>query len=151
MRGVDTNVLIRYFTADDPRQSSLASGFLTSAEDLLEPLYLTQITLCELVWVLRGRAYGFDRTRLAELLAGILDSRAFVIEGRNQVQAALADFRTGEGDFADYLIHCIHQDAGCRDTVTFDGALEPGRGFTLLGESEYPPISDGSDLIMEGP
>lgn len=151
MRGVDTNVLARYLTADDPRQYSLARGFFTSAEELLEPLYLTQITLCELVWVLSGRRYGFDRARMAELLADILDSRAFVIEGRTQVQAALAAFRTGDGDFSDYLIHRIHQDAGCRDTVTFDGALEAGRGFTLLGETDYPPISDGSDLIMEGP
>ncbi len=52
---VDTNVLVRAATQDDPVQGPIAQQLVTSA-DLLA---VTLPTLCEFCWVLRG-AYRFE-------------------------------------------------------------------------------------------
>ncbi len=51
MKGLDTNVLVRYITRDDPGQERTASRFLDSARTRAEPIFVNAIVLCELVWV----------------------------------------------------------------------------------------------------
>ena len=57
MIGLDTNVLLRYLTQDDPKQAERANNLILSQCTLQEPGQISLVVLCELVWVLRG-AYG---------------------------------------------------------------------------------------------
>jgi len=52
MRGLDTNVLVRYLTADDAKQTALAEKLLEQASERDQPLFIPVLVLCELVWVL---------------------------------------------------------------------------------------------------
>ena len=61
MRGLDTNVLVRYLTRDDDAQFAAASDLIEGAEHRSERLYLNIVVLCELTWVLRGSRYRFPR------------------------------------------------------------------------------------------
>jgi predicted nucleic acid-binding protein len=49
MKGVDTKVLVRYITRDDPGQERAASRFLDSARTRSEPIFVNVIVLCDLV------------------------------------------------------------------------------------------------------
>lgn len=132
MRGLDTNLLVRYLTGDDPGQFAAASRFLVEHEAQGERLYLNTIALCELVWTLRSSRYRYSRDAIARVLDELLATRFFEIEGRDQVRAALADYRSGEADFADYLMGHGNLAAGCRDTVTFDTKLSGSEVFQVL-------------------
>lgn len=132
MRGLDTNVLLRYLTGDDPVQSPLAKNLIDDAEAESEKLFVTTIALCELVSTLRGSRYGLDRGRIGEALRLMLESAVFVLEDRDLVARAVEDYIAGSADFSDYLLGWKSRREGCRDIATFDRKLRSEQAFTLL-------------------
>ena len=132
MVGIDTNVLVRFLTRDEPDQADLAITSLERALARDEAVFVSRVVICELVWVLR-RAYGYPRTTIAEALARLLDTGNVVFEGREGLRTALSAYRTGRGDLADYLIRETAIAAGCESVVTFDKALLQEPGFTEPG------------------
>jgi predicted nucleic-acid-binding protein len=62
----------------------------------------------------------------------VLETGVFVVQSRDLVRAALADFRDGPADFADSMIGRQNRAEGCRDTVTFDHRLAAESGFAGL-------------------
>lgn len=131
MIGLDTNVLLRYLTKDDPEQSRRASEIVRSAADRSEQLYLNIVVLCEAVWVLES-SYGYGRQRISEVLDQVLRTEQFEVEGPDAVRAALARYRDGEADFSDYLISRTNTGSGCDHTVTFDAALRDDPSTRVL-------------------
>jgi predicted nucleic-acid-binding protein len=96
-----------------------------------ERLFVSSVVLCELVWVLRG-AYSLDRPTIAMALERILATAQLEIDEKDVVREALADYRAGGGDFADYVIGHRGRDVGCKSTATFDRRLKGSRLFRLL-------------------
>jgi predicted nucleic-acid-binding protein len=131
LTGIDTNVLVRYLTQDDPRQSRRASAFVAEAMSGGERLFVGAVVLCELVWVLHG-AYVFDRRTISMALERILATAQLEIDQKDVVREALEDYRTGGGDFADYVIGRRGREAGCEKTATFDRRLKASGLFRLL-------------------
>ena len=128
MRGLDTNVLVRYLTADDAKQTALAEKLLEQASERGQPLFIPVLVLCELVWVL-ARSYGQAKAQIIDVIEHILEAEQFRIEGDLIVRRSLDAFRGGKADFADYLIGEICRKAGCEDCVTFDRGLKSGSRF----------------------
>jgi len=54
------------------------------------------------------------------------------VADRDTVWQALADYRRGPGDFADYYLGRANAVAGADTTLTFDRALRSDPRFTLL-------------------
>jgi predicted nucleic-acid-binding protein len=129
--GLDTNVLIRYLTRDDPAQARIARRFITHTCTRENQGFVDQIVLCELVWVLQ-RTYRYDRERIAQLIEGLLSAEELLLEDEDLVRSALAAFRSG-ADFADHLIGQINERSGCDFTATFDRHASRGANFHLLG------------------
>jgi predicted nucleic-acid-binding protein len=117
--GLDTNVLVRYLTRDDPDQYRAAKSFLESECTQENPGYVSAIVLCELVWVLTG-TYNASKAEVARVIDQLLRTRQLQIEHRDRVRQALQEFESGTADFADCLIGHLHQEVGCTQTVTFD-------------------------------
>lgn len=126
MIGIDTNILIRYIIQDDPIQSRLATKFLESNINKANPGFISQIVLCEIVWVLR-RAYGYDKPIILQVLNQIIDTSEFIIENSESARQALRDFKEGNADFSDYLIGSANKYHGCEYTLTLDkkAAIHP--------------------------
>ena len=121
MRGLDTNVIVRYVTQDDREQSRRANAAFAAAATSGDKLFVNAIVLCELVWVLRS-AYGEPRDRIAPVLEGLLDTPEVVVEDADLARHALADWVGGRGDFADGFIARRNQRSGCDSTLSFDKA-----------------------------
>ncbi len=119
MIGIDTNVLVRYLTNDDPQQSELAARFLEQECTKETPGHINLIVLCELVWVLRG-AYKADKETLIVVLKQILETTSLHVEKSALAWAALQDYEKGSADFSDYLIMHLNKHLGCSFTFTFD-------------------------------
>lgn len=130
MIGVDTNVLVRYLTQDDPIQARMVDSFVSESAANGVRLHIDDVVLCELVWVLRG-AYRFNRTAIASAIEALLDTALFSFEDRDLLRRALAQYRNGNGDFADYVIGVRNVKAGCERTATFDQALSETDFFPL--------------------
>ncbi len=132
MVGLDTNVLARFLTRDDPLQASRARREIQRLAREEVSCRVSTIVLCELIWVLRS-SLGFRKNQILDTLDILLDAAEFSIEDRDMVREAISLYRAGTGDFSDYLIGLRNRRAGCRETLTFDYALEGSDLFTVLG------------------
>ncbi|HLX06644.1 MAG TPA: type II toxin-antitoxin system VapC family toxin [Thermoanaerobaculia bacterium] len=132
MRGLDTNVLLRFITADDPAQAERVGALFDAAERSGDRFFVSAIVLCELTWTLRGRPYGLDHDQIAAVVERILGTNLLEVQDRSLVRHALLDYRQGRGDFADYLLGRQGFAAGCADTITFDRKLSGTAGFSVI-------------------
>jgi predicted nucleic-acid-binding protein len=131
VRALDSNVLLRYLIADDPRQAAIAEGTIEKCRQADEPLFIPVLVLCETIWVL-DRIYRQSRAQITDAVESLLLTDLFRFEHDRLVHRAFDQFRESKAGFPDYLIGEIAAAAGCRDTVTFDKALKGSPGFTLL-------------------
>jgi len=131
VKGLDTNVLVRYMTEDDPRQAAAAAKEIEGAGKKGEKLVVQPLVLCELAWVLES-AYGVGKKELLEVFERILRTAQFEIPGKDLVWRSLADYRTGRGHFSDYLLGRWNEDEGASVTITFDKALRGTPRFHVL-------------------
>lgn len=131
MIGLDTNILVRYLTQDDPDQSRKAAHEIEKGLSAGHMFYIADIVMCELVWVLET-AYGYDRQEIIPALENILRTKQFQFQNKDLLWQSLADYRNKKGDFADHLIGHTGQRAGCRETITFDVGLKNSPIFRVL-------------------
>ena len=131
MIGIDTNVIVRLIVNDDERQSRAAERFIREHGGSGTPCYVSDVALIETVWVL-DTVYGYERGRVADALAAILEAQQLEFDSPIDVAAALEDFRQGRAEFADCLIGRLNLRAGCSCTVTFDRKAARLAGFKLL-------------------
>ena len=130
MIAVDTNVLIRYLTGDDPDQYRAAHALLATCRPD-RPGFVAREVLAEVMWTLAA-AYQGPRAGLIAALEGLLGLPLLRIEDADRVGACLAAMKKGTGDFADLMILAAARDAGCDTLYTFDRKLARQDGATLL-------------------
>jgi predicted nucleic-acid-binding protein len=131
MRGLDTNVLVLYLTLDDAAQAAVATKVIEDAARTGEPLFVSPVVLCEVVWVLEA-AYRLGRDEVLGAVEAILRTAQLHFEDKDVLWLALSDYRDGPGDFADYVIGRSGAAAGCASTVTFDRDLSSSALFEVL-------------------
>ncbi len=118
MIGLDTNIVVRYLTHDDPAQTAAAEKVVNSLSSD-SPGFLSLIVIAELVWVLES-LYRFEKAEIEHVLETLLRSKELVIERAEIVSQALRKFAVSRADFADCLIDRCGYAAECEHTVTFD-------------------------------
>lgn len=131
MKGLDTNVLVRYLTQDDQKQAAMATKEIEGAADRGERLLVQPLVLCELVWVL-DTAYDFAKADILNTLEKILRTAQFDLVDKDILWLALAEYRHGRGDFSDYYLGRANQRAGATITLSFDRALKGNSRFQIL-------------------
>lgn len=119
MIGLDTNVLVRYLTQDDPVQSAKATEIMERRLTPVNPGFVSVVTMAEMVWVL-DRAYRLSAQEIAAAVERILQVEVLVVENEQEVFAAMVALKHGLGAFADALIAELGARAGCTHTLTFD-------------------------------
>ena len=127
MIGLDTNVLVRFLVQDDAAQFERAQRLLKREASRGELVFISQLVLLESEWVLRSR-YGLGKADILGALAGLLDSREFLVEDEATLERALFAWRDSAAEFADCLIGARHLQLGCEGTATFDS-----RALKLVG------------------
>jgi predicted nucleic-acid-binding protein len=84
MIAVDTNVLVRLLTQDDPKQAAAARSLFEQ-----EPVWIAKTVLLETGWVLRS-LYGFDESVIRDTFTRLLGLKNVRTEDEPSVAAALA-------------------------------------------------------------
>lgn len=118
MIGLDTNVFLRLFVEDNPDQTARARRFVAAAvrEDVC---FVNAVVLAEFAWTL-GRRMKRKKPDIARLIDQALTADDLEIAHRESAQRALAAYRRGDADFADYFLAEINRESGCATTATFD-------------------------------
>jgi predicted nucleic-acid-binding protein len=116
---LDTNLLVRLLTNDDPRQSAKVEAWLQGNATPKSPAYVDHIVLCELAWVLE-RSYAYSRSQVHTALAALLEQDHLRVESPGLVRQSLLKFANGPADFSDYLLAVRAHAAGYWPVLTFD-------------------------------
>jgi predicted nucleic-acid-binding protein len=130
MIGLDTNILVRYLTQDDPLQSGKATDLIERRLTEEAPGFVSVVAMVEIAWVLE-RAYHLADADIAEAIERILQADALVVESEQEVFIAMTALQEGRGTFADALIGALADRAGCSGTLTFDRKALRLPGFAL--------------------
>ena len=126
MRAVDTNVLVRLITRDDPRQTTSAEAFVEGGA------WVSSLALAEAVWVLAS-VYELNSADQARAIEMLLDHRQLVLHDRDSVAAALNLFRARPSlGFSDCLMLEMARGAGHLPLGTFDRNLGKVHGTHKL-------------------
>ncbi len=129
MIGLDTNVLVRYLTQDDPIQSRAATEVIERRLTAQNPGYISIVAMVETVWVL-DRAYRLAAGKIAAAVERMLQADTFVVENEQEVFTAMIALKKGLS-FADAIIAALGAKAGCSFTLTFDRKALRLPGFKL--------------------
>ena len=131
MKGIDTNVLVRYLVQDEPKQSKKAAAFIEKYCSIDELCFISHIVLCELTWVLESN-YGQSRAAIAEIIEQLLLTAQLEIMESEVVWKAVRDYKNSNADFSDHLLARVNESNGCNETVTFDKKAGKQLLFKLL-------------------
>jgi len=130
MIGLDSNIVLRAITGDDPVQSPAARRFLSTLSDN-NPGVLNSVVLAEIAWTLRTR-HKFAKREVLGRIEDLMRSNAYHIVDRDAVIQALEISLEHSVEFADALIGEINRVVGCPTTITFDQGASQTPSFTEL-------------------
>ena len=125
MKAVDTNVVVRYLTADHPAQAPGARSAIDGGD-----IFVSATVVLESEWVLHS-VYGFSRTDVAKALRAFGGLPDIVMENPVLIAEALARMEKGM-DFADAL----HLGAA----AGYQAMLSFGRTFIEAAGEESIPV-----------
>ena len=111
MRAIDTNIIIRYVTRDDPKQAERARRLVQS-----ETVYLSATVFLESAWVLES-SYGYDRAQIAHALKTFTSYPTLRLQDGFDFAQALDWYEQGM-DVAD-AIHLVNG-RHCAEMISFD-------------------------------
>jgi predicted nucleic-acid-binding protein len=116
--GLDTNVVIRFLTADDPaqRRAALKFGSGLGTDHLA---FLPLVAILELDWALRTKL-GFTKAEVVMVVGKLLNTRGLTVENHSLVVRVLDLVEKKNADFADAMIACRALEEGCDSVKTFD-------------------------------
>lgn len=131
MRGLDTNVLARFFV-DDVDDAQAAKQRPAAVAALAERSFVSVTVLLELEWVMRG-FYELPRRDISRVLRALASIEHITLEDRGAALAAIDAFDKGF-DFADAL-H-LARSSRASGFATFDQRLAKRAKGLALG----PPV-----------
>ena len=131
MIAIDTNVLVRLFVYDDIEQTNKVRALFDSYADEAQSVWLSDIVLIELVWVLK-RSYNSTVSEICNALRALTRNATVCIESHDFMSEALGLYEQGPAGFADCLLAVKASHAGCDALRTFDKKMKALPGVKLL-------------------
>lgn len=121
MLALDTNILVRLVTNDDPVAAERIQVALDAELALDSECMVGHVVLCELVWVLL-RLYGYSLQQCQQTVNSLLGFAGLRFEALPAVLTAYKAWEKHGGDLADHLIGAQMQALGCDAVLTLDKA-----------------------------
>jgi predicted nucleic-acid-binding protein len=107
MIGLDTNILVRYLTQDDPLQSPKATEIIERRLTEETPGFVSIVAMVETVWVL-DRSYRLPAHKIAAAVERMLQTDVLVIENEQEVFTAIHRHDRTQGG-AGLVRRCCHR------------------------------------------
>jgi uncharacterized protein len=128
---IDTDVIIRFLTGDDPEKQAAASALFEQVEQGLLAVQAPDTVIADAVYVLSSpRLYHLARGEILEMLAALVRLPQFHIQNRWSVLQALDIYASTRLDFGDALIIASMQQQGSRVLYSYDADFDRIEGIT---------------------
>jgi predicted nucleic acid-binding protein len=102
---VDTDVIVRFITGDDPTKMAAASRLFSAVENKQLSLYCPVTVIADALYVLTSRNLdAIDRRLAADALMALLELPEFHVAEKPVVRAALELYASTRVDFGDAII-----------------------------------------------
>jgi predicted nucleic acid-binding protein len=102
---IDTDVIIRFLTGDDPKKQAAATALLEQVEQGVLTVTAPDTVIADAVYVLSSpRLYHLARSEVRELLTALVHLPHFQVQNRLAVLRALELYGSSKLDFGDVLI-----------------------------------------------
>ena len=118
---VDTDVIIRLLTGDDPRKQAEAAELFEAVESGKIVLQAPDMVIADAVYVLSSRRlYNVPRSEVRNLLAALIRIPNFRVQNQHAVLAALDLYASTSLDFGDALIAAAMAQQGEATLYSYD-------------------------------
>ncbi len=131
MKGVDTNILVRFLVGDDEIQSKKVYRLLKQAEAQNDTLFIPLLVILELIWVLES-AYQISRKEIIESINDMLLMPIFKFECQSALQQFIHFAQNNNYDLSDLIIAYSAKEQGCESVLTFDKKASKSGLFELM-------------------
>lgn len=116
---IDTNLLVRYLTEDDPQKAKAVDTLLNSAAKGGLKILIPSVVIAELVWVLES-FYKMAADDITGLVEAILNTPGVDAQDKSVIKAALKLYRSTKVDLVDAWIVQFAKAKGAKRIYTFD-------------------------------
>ena len=116
---IDTNLLVRYLTEDEPQKAKAVDTLLNSAGKGEIKILIPSIVIAELVWVLES-FYKMTADDITGLVEAILNTPGVDTQDKSVIKAALKLYRGKNIDLIDAWIIEFARFKGAKRIYTFD-------------------------------
>lgn len=118
---LDTSVLVRYLTNDDPAKAAAVRTRLQTASDMT--LFMPNVAVAELAFVLL-RVYRWPVPKVADALRAVVNHRAIDVPDAEIWLDVADDLEDGRGLIDAYLVRTAESN-GIETVLTFDEGMKP--------------------------
>jgi len=133
---IDTDVLIRLLTGDDSRKQAEAAALFERIRRDEFQVFAPDTVIADAVFVLRSpRTYGLPRSKVAELLKGVILLRGFHLGDFDIMWRALDIYGSTNVDFGDAMLAALAQADGA-PVISYDYDFDRLDGVTRLTPAE---------------
>ena len=130
MKGVDTNILIRFLIGDDEQQAKTVYNIFKKAESEKNELFVPLLVVLELIWVLES-VYQIPRTEILDSISELLLMPILKFEHQSVLQQFILSAQANRYDLSDLLIAHSAKIQGCATVLTFDKKASKFKLFEL--------------------
>jgi predicted nucleic-acid-binding protein len=116
---IDTNLLIRFLTEDDPEKAKAVEILLGKAGKGEIRILIPSVVIAELVWVLKS-FYDMQTGEISELVGAVLNTPGLDTQDKSILREALKTFERKGIDFVDAWILEFARDRNIKTIYTFD-------------------------------
>lgn len=131
MTFLDTNIFIRYLTADDPVKAARCERLFDKVAKGHEQVVTHSVVIAEVIWVLTGR-YGLPKARVVDALTPLVSLDGFQLHDKERMLSALELFRTKPIDFVDAVTVVTMQAIGVQPIYSYDTDFDRLPGLRRL-------------------
>ena len=131
MKAIDTNVLIRFLTGDDPKQAKIVYSAFKKAESEKSTLYISLLVVLEMIWILES-VYDVSRAEILDTIHDLLLMPIFRFDQQTAIRQFVRSAHGNTSDLSDLLIAHSAYANGCETVLTFDKKASKYKLFELL-------------------
>ena len=132
MKGIDTNILVRFLVGDDELQAKKVYNIFKEAELNKNEFFVPLLVVIELIWVLES-VYEIKRSEILNSISELLLMPILNFEHQSALQQFLRSGINSNYDLSDILIAHTAQNQGCDSVITFDKKAAKFSLFELAG------------------
>ncbi len=131
MKGIDTNILIRFLIGDDRKQAKKVYNLFKNVEATKNELFVPLLVILELIWVLES-VYEIPRNAILDSINDLTLMPILKFEHQSTLQQFIHAAHGNKYDLSGLLIAHSAKSLGCERIITFDNKASKYNLFELV-------------------